>query len=67
MDDETLGLAVIGYQAYGDAAGWKNYQGNPMPTWEELPEAIKSYWSAAALKIAQQTISNRVREDTYNG
>lgn len=48
-----LGLAKIGYQAYGDKAEWKNYQGLPMPTWEALPENIKSYWVEAATAISQ--------------
>lgn len=46
-----LALAKIGYQAYGDKADWKNYQGFPMPTWENLPENIKGYWIAVATAI----------------
>ena len=26
----------IGYEAYGEAAGWKTFDGRPMPTWEQL-------------------------------
>jgi surface antigen len=37
------------YQAYGNAADWKNYQGNPMPQWSELPPNIQTYWRAAAI------------------
>lgn len=50
-------LAQAGYTAYGDAVGWKNYRalksapgievGEPMPTWLELPEAIRVAWRAA--------------------
>ena len=34
MSDKTIGQ--IGFDAYGDAAGWKTFDGRPMPTWEEL-------------------------------
>lgn len=53
MDDWYLHLAKAGYQAYGDKAEWKNYQGLPMPTWDDLPENIKIYWESAAEAIAQ--------------
>jgi hypothetical protein len=54
--DYFLELAKIGYQAYGDKAEWKNYQGNPMPTWDALPENIKTYWVAAAQAIKNELI-----------
>jgi len=41
----------VGYQAYGDSVGWKNYLGRPMPTWAELPEAIQVAWNRAAYAI----------------
>jgi uncharacterized protein YodC (DUF2158 family) len=39
------------YKAYGDKANWKNYLGKPMPKWLELPENIRTYWTAAAGQI----------------
>jgi hypothetical protein len=41
-------LGEVGYKAYGDSVGWKNYLGRPMPEWGELPEAIRGAWIAAA-------------------
>ena len=41
-------LAEIMYQAYGEQAGWVNFQGRPMPQWAKLPEHIKACWEAAA-------------------
>jgi len=41
-------LGEVGYRAYGDSVGWKNYLGRPMPEWLELPEAIRGAWIAAA-------------------
>lgn len=36
------------YEVYGASVGWKNFQGNPMPTWEALPDTIRSAWAAVA-------------------
>lgn len=46
-------LAREAYEAYADAAGWKNYQGLPMPEWGNLPEAIQESWLAAVRRVAQ--------------
>lgn len=34
------------YRKYGDKAEWKNFQGNPMLSWEDLPENTKDNWRA---------------------
>lgn len=39
------------YMAYGDKADWKNFRGDPMPTWEALPENIRTYWQAATVQV----------------
>ena len=44
-------LAQIAYEAYGDTVGWVNYQGLPMPKWNDLPEIIKDAWLAAAKAV----------------
>jgi hypothetical protein len=36
------------YRAYGDVVGWQNYQGLPMPSWENLTPKIREAWVAAA-------------------
>lgn len=46
-------LGKIAYLAYGDSVGWKNYQGLPMPQWDQLSVAIQGGWIAAAVKIAK--------------
>lgn len=43
----------VGYQAYGNAAGWVNYLGRPMPPWDKLPETIQRAWHAAAYAIVE--------------
>jgi hypothetical protein len=39
------------YEAYAACTGWKNYQGNPMPQWADLPEAIRVAWRAAIAAV----------------
>ena len=36
------------YRAYGDEALWKNFQGQPMPHWDQLPDHIRKSWKAVA-------------------
>lgn len=40
-------LAQVAYEAYAEHQGWKNYQGNPIPQWDEVREDIKQAWQAA--------------------
>ena len=44
-------LAAIAYDAYGETTGHKNYQGLPMPRFEDLPEAIIHAWEAAVVAV----------------
>ena len=48
-DDEAL--AKRAYEAYGKTTDFKNYQGLPMPKWEDLPEKIKDAWLNACLEV----------------
>ena len=40
-------IAASAYRAYGYKVGWENYQGLPMPQWDELTPAIRGAWEAA--------------------
>lgn len=40
--------AQAAYAAYGESTGGKNFRGDPMPAWSELPEAIQNAWVAAS-------------------
>lgn len=51
MDDYELGHT--GYDAYGAKADWKNYEGKPMPKWDDLPQHIRDKWAAAARAIVE--------------
>lgn len=44
-------IANISYKAYGDATSWKNFRGDDMPLWENLPENIQSYWISACKAV----------------
>lgn len=36
------------YHVYGHVTDFKNFQGNPMPAWDDLPSKIKEAWQAVA-------------------
>ena len=43
--------ARIAYTAYGRITDFKNFQGDPMPEFDKLPDKIKQAWSSAANTI----------------
>lgn len=49
----TTDLAASAYDAYGSVTDHKNYQGLPMPKWEELPPKIQEAWIAAVTHVVQ--------------
>lgn len=40
-------VAASAYRAYAASTGNKNYQGLPMPAFEDLPQPIRTAWEAA--------------------
>jgi hypothetical protein len=52
MKIDSNKLAKIAYAAYGGVTDGKNYQGLPMPAWEELGDQIQFAWVAAVLAVA---------------
>lgn len=36
--DRVVELAQTAYRAYGEAMNYKSLQGNPMMTWDDLPQ-----------------------------
>ncbi len=52
-DTNTQELARVAYEAYAADSDWKNYQGNPMPQWQDLPENIRQHWRAAIKKVTE--------------
>lgn len=50
-------IAEAAYYSYGEAVGWKNYLGKPMPSWSDLPSQIQQAWQAScktAIRLHQE-------------
>lgn len=47
-NDKQYKLARMAYAAYGSHVGWKNFQGERMPYFEDLAPLIKEAWQSAA-------------------
>jgi hypothetical protein len=43
---------MVAYQAYCNASDGKDFYGKPLRTWDELDDARRSYWEAAANAVA---------------
>lgn len=56
-DTDQTELAKLAYDAYGEATDHKNYQGLPMPTWDDLGDAIQGAWIAAAQAVQDDLIA----------
>ena len=40
-------FAQVAYHAYGATTDFKNFRGEPMPAWADLPHTIQRAWCAA--------------------
>jgi len=52
MDQSQAGMpwqeiAASAYRAYAASTGNKNFRGDPMPAFDDLPESIQTAWEAA--------------------
>ena len=43
----------VAYEAYGEARSWTTFTGDPMLTWDEQDEDIRSAWEEAAKAVAR--------------
>jgi hypothetical protein len=64
MSDLLTTLAESAYNAYGETTDFKNYQGLPMPKWNELSERIQSAWKAAVNDVMKQLNVRDTETDT---
>lgn len=55
---QLLILAQRAYQAYGSTTEFKNYQGLPMPEFNDLPQKIKDAWVNAAYTVYLESTFN---------
>lgn len=51
-------LAKSAYSAYAQVTDWKNYQGYPMPQWENLTEKIQQAWIASCKEVIRVSKNN---------
>jgi hypothetical protein len=44
-------MAISAYKSYAANTGNKNFKGDPMPKWDELPVGIQTAWEAATRQL----------------
>lgn len=50
----VVDLAVVAYEAYSKSTGNKNFRGEEMPAYKDLPDNIKEAWRAATQAVAKE-------------
>jgi len=50
--DDQIVMAKLAYAAYGQTTNFKNFQGNPMPNWDQLGDTIQAAWVSASNAVA---------------
>lgn len=53
--EKTIELAETAYRAYAAVTSWKNFRGDPMPQWTELPQQIQNAWRASVEAVLERT------------
>lgn len=56
--EEIRRLAVVAYSAYGAITNYKNFRGDPMPEFEDLPPQIIAAWMAAVGAVAKEVTTS---------
>lgn len=58
MPDETyeqqLELGKIAFDAYSEKLNHTNHQGNRIPAWADLGDAVQAGWIAAAAAVSEE-------------
>lgn len=64
-------IAASAYRAYAASTGNKNFRGEPMPAFSDLPQPIKTAWEAAVRQAGiclDSTMGDpTAREQYWNG
>jgi len=53
--------AKAAYAAYGEVVEWKNFRGDPMPQFNELPEPIQRAWDSACEGALRHWMDNEFK------
>lgn len=51
--EDVIDRAKCAYSAYGETTRFKNFRGEDMPRWDDLPAAIQSAWINASTTAAR--------------
>lgn len=52
-DSYFLPFAQEAFNAYGDKANWKTWDGKPMPHWDAVGDDVQGRWVAAIKRVFQ--------------
>lgn len=55
----TLSPGRRAYDYYGEAVGGLNFRGDPLPTFDALPDTIRSAWESTAFKLLDEQLDVR--------
>lgn len=63
MPEKSYGQ--IGYEAYGETAGWTTFDGRPMPSWEQLGDSpggreTRRRWDVAAQAVLDAALDDAI-------
>lgn len=53
---ENVYLANMAYLAYGQMTDYKNFRGDPMPDFDDLPEKIQAAWINAVAAVRRRIV-----------
>jgi hypothetical protein len=51
-------LGQIAFEAYNEAKGGVTYDGKPIPPWEDVGDAVRSAWEAAARAVWERSTAD---------
>lgn len=57
--------AQVAYRSYGNTTGNRNFLGQPMPTWDDLPHAIQLAWQNAVADAIVASATTTPAIDIY--
>lgn len=60
VDPSLDDIAGMAYEAYSMAAGGKAFNGDPLPSWNQVNPQIRSYWRAA-MRVVRGSLSQGPR------
>lgn len=58
FESRVINTAKESYDEYGKEVDYKNFQGNAMPTWDELPPNIQKAWGASVKRFISDPREN---------